>query len=435
VCFLFTTMKKLFIGFLLCLPVFLQAQNSAIQNALKNFDYEQAIKLISKEKRTPELDLLKAKCYKNIAQYDDAINILEALVKADLEHISAVNELAECYLLSGNFGKAKLYYFMMLQSVPNNRFARLNYLNTLFKLKDWKQTVSECKSILQKDSIAVLYPMLGDCYSQLSKIDSAVYYYKKGINANPEDYNSLSKLSKLYLQKEDYSALIKSTDKYIQRDSSNQQINQYNGIGNCLANNHEKAIYRLGKLAQQGDSSFLTNFYLGACYLAAEDYPLAYKSLKTAYKADSTNTKICLYLGKSAIKCEEYQKGIKILNRGLNMIIPSDSTLFNYYFYLVDGYRETENNTEELKYLQLAYKSNPNFRVALYKIASVYDWRLKNKTEALNYYRQFMLTLPKKKSGDTDTSEYTATYYNVAEMRIKELLTEMKMANKKTNPN
>ena len=77
-------MKKLLTAILLCCALVLQAQNSAIQNALKNFDYEQAIKLISKEKRTPELDLLKAKCYKNIAQYNDAINILEVLVKADL---------------------------------------------------------------------------------------------------------------------------------------------------------------------------------------------------------------------------------------------------------------------------------------------------------------------------------------------------------------
>lgn len=428
-------MKRNLIGLLLCCSFILPAQNNAIQNALKNYDYEQAIKLISKEKRTPGLDLLKAKCFKNIAQYNDAINILEELVKSDLEHTSVVNELADCYQLSGNLGKAKLYYFMVLQSAPTNRFARLNYLNTLFKLKDWKQTILECKSILQKDSVAVLYPVLGDCYSQLAKIDSAIYFYKKGIDTNPEDYSSLSKLSKLYLQTENYSALINSTNNYIHRDSTNQQINQYNGIGNCLSNNHDKAIYRLCKLSQSGDSSFLTNFYLGASYLATEDYTSAYKSLKIAYNVDSTNTKICLYLGKSAIKCSEYQNGIKILNRGLNLIIPSDSTLFNYYYYLVDGYKETENGIAELKYLQLTYKCNPNFRVALYKIASVYDWKLNNKVEALNYYKQFMLTQSKKKSENPNTAGYTATYYNVAERRINELLTEIKIINKKTKTN
>lgn len=57
-------MKRFFVGFLLCFSLILSAQNNAIQNALKNYDYELAIKLISKEKRTPELDLLKAKCFK-----------------------------------------------------------------------------------------------------------------------------------------------------------------------------------------------------------------------------------------------------------------------------------------------------------------------------------------------------------------------------------
>jgi len=54
-------MKKLFIVFILCLPVFLQAQNNAIQSALKNYDYELAVKLISKERKSPENDFLKAK--------------------------------------------------------------------------------------------------------------------------------------------------------------------------------------------------------------------------------------------------------------------------------------------------------------------------------------------------------------------------------------
>jgi tetratricopeptide (TPR) repeat protein len=423
-------MKKILTALFLCGSLALSAQSNAIQNAMKNYDYELAIKLISKERKTPEMDLLKAKCYKNISKFVEAIKILEELFKQNTEN-SVVYELADCYQLNGNYAKAKLFYFMALQSAPSNRFARLNYINILYKLKDWKQTISECKTILKSDSLAVLYPILGDSYLHLTKMDSAICFYKKGIDINPDDYNSLSKLSKIYLQKENYTALIKSTDNYIQRDSSNQQINQYNGIGNCLLNNHDKAIYRLSKLLQQGDSSFLTNFYLGASYLASEDYPSAYKSLKAAYKADSTNNKICLYLGKSAIKCEEYKNGIRILNRGLNLIIPSDSTLFNYYYYLVDGYKETENGLDELKYLQLAYKSNPNFRVGLYKIASVYDWKLKNKAEALNYYRQFMLTKPKKKVEITNTTGYTATYYNAAEMRINELLTELSAIDKK----
>ena len=45
-------MKSIFIGLLLCCSCILQAQSNAIQQALKSFDYESALNLISKEKQT-----------------------------------------------------------------------------------------------------------------------------------------------------------------------------------------------------------------------------------------------------------------------------------------------------------------------------------------------------------------------------------------------
>ena len=139
--------KTLFILFACCFSI-LHAQTNAIQNALKNYDYELAIQLISKEKKSAELDFLKAKCYKNITQYKSAIVLLEEIVRQNPTNISAVNELAESYQLSGNYSKSKFFYFMALQSAPNNRFAQLNYMNSMFKLRDWKSTINFALPIL-----------------------------------------------------------------------------------------------------------------------------------------------------------------------------------------------------------------------------------------------------------------------------------------------
>jgi len=435
-------MKKLLTFILLCCSLALSAQNTAIQNALKNYDYELAIKLISNERKTPEMDLLKAKCFKNISKFTDAIKILEELFKQSTEN-SIVYELADCYQLSGNFARAKLYYFMALQAAPANRFARLNYVNILYKLKDFRHTISECKSILKTDSLAVLYPILGDSYLQLAKMDSAIYFYRKGFDANPDDYNSLTKLTKLYLQTEKYDLLVSSTNKYIQRDSTNQQINQYNGIGYCMTGNFPKAIYRLDKLSRNGDSTLLTNFYLGASYMANDDYDLAYKPLQIAYNADSTSHKLCFYFGKACVKYGESKNGIRLLERGLGIITPPDSMLYNFHYNLAEGYQQIQNIPEALKHLQLAAKYNPNSKMTLYKIASTYDWALKNKTEALNYYRQFMLTQGKSKTDDSNKKntsnpnkpELGISYYTIAQKRINELVLELKTSNKKADSN
>lgn len=318
---------------------------------------------------------------------------------------------------------------MALQLVPDNRFAQLNYMNIVFKLRDWTQTIQLAHSILQKDSLPGLFPVLGDCFIQLSNPDSATYYYQKAIIYNPEDYNSLSKLSKIYLQTEKYSDLINSTNRYILSDSSNQVINQYNGIGLCMNKNYERAIYRLNSLVQQGDSSFLTNYYLGASYFATQDYVTAFDLLSRAHQKDSSNISLYYYLGKSAIFSGHQQKGIQILNKGLSLMIPGDSVLFNYYYIISQAYNRLSNSIEEIKYLKLSYKCNSDNRI-IYSIAGIYDYTLKNPEEALNYYNQFMATRPKTKVSSPNAAP-VASYYNAAEARIKELKTELEAKKKK----
>jgi len=430
-------MKLFLIGFLLYSSTFLHAQNNAIQHALKNFDYETAIKLISTEKASPELNFLKATCFKNIARYNDAIPLLEELVRLDVSNMPAVNELADCYQLKGNYRKAKLCYFMALQSAPASRFAQLNYLNITFKLKEWNQTLQQAHSMLQTDSLPALYPVMGDCFVQLLRMDSAEIYYTMGMKSNPDDYNTLSKLCKIYLNVGNYDDLTESTNRFILNDSSNQVINQYNGIGYSMNKNYNRAIYRLNKLVQQGDSSFLTNYYLGASCFSTGDYFTAYERLSSAFQMDSTNQNLYYFLGKSAIYSGYKQKGIQILINGVNKLIPKDSELFNYYLNIAHGYSsifkdqdKIFNKTQEVKYRKLCYNCNPDYKMTLYNIAEIYDNSLNDHVQALNYYHQFMATRPKTKANVPKDPE-SASYYNVADNRIQELMTEQESNNKK----
>lgn len=414
-------MKKLLTSILLCCALIIQAQSNAVQNALKNHDYEQAIKLISKEKKSPEMDLLKAKCFKNISQYNDAIALLEEITKTDKADIAAVNELADCYQQVGNFRKAKLYYYSALQSTPDSRFAQLNYLNSTYKLKEWSQTIKQAHAILQKDTLPVLLPLLADCFSQLSKTDSAIYYYQKGMLRNPDDYNSLSKLSRLYVQAEKFDDLVNATNRFMLSDSSNQVINQYNGIGLCMSKKHDRAIYRLKSLSLQGDSSFLTNYYLGASYYAIADYINAYDYLCRAYKNDSSNIRLHYYLGESAIMSGHQPRGIQVLNEGLNLLIPKDTELFNYYYCISKGYDGLNKPLDEIKYLRLSYDHKQDSKL-IYNIAAIYDYQIQNPEEALKYYNEFMATQPKTKTTPTLTNgTVSISYYSAVENRIKEL--------------
>jgi tetratricopeptide (TPR) repeat protein len=251
------------------------------------------------------------------------------------------------------------------------------------------------------------------------------------MKSNPDDYYTLSKLSKIYLVNDRYNDLINSTNRFIQSDSSNQTINQYNGIGYSMNREYDKTIYRLNKLFLQGDSSFVTNYYLGASYFSTGDYINAYERLSDAFRMDSTNQNLYYFLGKSAIYSGYRQKGIRILTNGINRMIPKDSVLFNYYINICHGYGSIFNNqdvifnkTEEIKYQKLCYKCNPDFKLALYNIAEIYDTSLKNPEEALNYYQLFLATRPKVKA-NAPKNPQSASYYTAVENRILEIKAEM----------
>ncbi len=416
-------MKSILIGFLIFLSLSIEAQSNAIQRALKSYNYELAIQLITKEKKSAEMDFLKAKCYKNIGQLKPAIGIFEEIVKQDNSNLSAINELADCYQLTGDLSKSKFYYFMALQTEPNNRYMQLNYMNIVYKLRDWNSTISLADSILKKDSLPILYPILGDCYFQISKKDSAIFYYQKELKHIPEDYNTLNKLSRIYLQDNNYNELINCTERYIQSDSSNQQINQYNGIAYCMNKDYDKAIYRLNKLFLQGDSSFLTNYYLGASYLALTDYIPAFDHLSQSYQKDSTNLNLIYYLGRTSILIGHHADGIELLNRGLDLAIPKDSVLFNFYNNIALGYSRLFKYSESLKYYEICNKLKPDNKITLYTIAGIYDNHLNSPKQALKYYNLFIATFPiePEKPKEVVENELSGTYYSAVKNRIEEL--------------
>jgi len=402
------------------------AQEKAINQAINGYDYERAIQLIGKEKYSTELEIIKAKCYKNLLQFDKAAKILENIVATDSLHLQALNELADCYQSIGNYKKSEAIYNKCIRIEPENKYFKFSQINILYKLKEWKKTIDKTMEVLKSDSIPVLYSLTGDCYWQIEKNDSAVHYYKKTLSLAPEDYNTTFKLAKIYLQTQRYNEMIGCTNDYISIDSTNKSINQYNGIGYCFIQQFDKAVDRLGKLYVDGDKSFTTNYFLGASYFGLQDYYPAYEHLTEAYDVDSTNLNLIYYLGRSAILSGKFQKGTSVLAKGLELMTPKDSVLYNYHSTLALGYSRWSKHQEAIQNYEACLKLKPDIKMTMYSIATIYDYSLKNQKQALKYYNMFLNTFPKEPEQKKEESrkELNGTYYSAVKNRIEEIKTE-----------
>lgn len=402
------------------------AQERSINQAINRYDYEQAIRLITKEKPSIELEILKAKCYKNILKYDVASAILENILLTDSIHIQALCELADCYQSAGNYKKAEAIYSKCTRIEPNNKYFQLGQISVLYKLKEWKRTIDKIKVTNNSDSVPELFSLAGDCFWQIDNNDSAIYYYQKAIEHNPEDFNTTFKLAKVFLQTQRYPELINCTNNYIRIDSTNKSINQYNGIGYCFNQQFDKAVWRLNQLYIDGDKSYTTNYFLGASYFGQQDYYPAFEHLTEAYKKDSTNQNLLYYLGRSAILSGKFDVGTAVLQRGIGLMTPKDSVLNSYHTNIALGYSRWGKHQEAIKNYEICLNLKPESKLIIYTIATIYDYSLKNQKQALKYYNLFLSTFPKEPEKDKEkfVQELSGTYYSAVRNRIEEIKTE-----------
>lgn len=416
----FKQMKKLLFGILIiaAIPVF--AQNTEeVRAAFNKFEFEKVIEMAECHEADLNLTLLKAKAYKNLQQYKQSAEIIEGLIQEKPDSLALLIELADTYHLSGNYLKAQQRYEQALALSPENTFIRIKHLYAHYHLKNWTKTIECGKNIFQKDTVSSILPIIADCYAQLENPDSAIVLYNKRMLDAPDDVRSLAKLLSIYFKKEKYEDVINQTEQYIRQiDSTNHVVNQYNGFAYCFDNQYDKAVYRLKKLYEEGDSTFINNYYLGSSYYGKQDYYSAYEHLNMAYQKDSMNINVHFYLGRSGILSSYQKEGIAVLHKGLELLIPKNEELYNYYNTLASGYWKIDKNNESIKYYKLAIEHNPRAKLPLYSIASIYDMRLKNPKEALKYYRLFVNAFePKSADEERDTSNLT--YYDVAKKRIE----------------
>lgn len=167
------------------------AQQVKIQEAIRQYDYPSAIKLIEQEKPTFELDIQKAKCYKALNDYSSAISILESAVTQYPATIYSYMELADCY-----------------NQISLQKKARENLLKAL---------------VLSPQNSTILR-LLGESYDKDNKTDSTEYYYLRVIESNSKDYITVEKLCKSYIKNDELMKCIQLTEHCLESDSSNITI-------------------------------------------------------------------------------------------------------------------------------------------------------------------------------------------------------------------
>lgn len=399
-----------------------------IQEAMANYDYEAAIRLIDNQPPTLSLLTQKAKALKGLNLPTEALTIFAQILAEQPENQQAIIEAAECCRQVGKNNDALAYYQKVTELNPPNKYARMQYARLLCNLGKYKEAYREGIAIAQTDSSAATLRLIAESLEGMNQLIECMQCYVTITNKYPSDFLSHAKLASLFIALEEYQSAKLITEEYRKKDTTNLDVNRQNALAHCLLKQYPTSINRYEYLTSQGDSTFTTCYYLGASYYAVEKYYEAHEWLQKASTLSNPSANLLYYLGRSCSKTSWKEEGIECLQQAIDLTIPKDSVMERLYHGLADCYDLANKMPEKLQTLKEQYKYAPIKHILLFRMALATD-RLKDNKATEYYLEAFLKTKPQNNTSisPSDMDEETnpnVNYYANAAAKLKLLRQE-----------
>ncbi|MCK9218956.1 MAG: tetratricopeptide repeat protein [Bacteroidales bacterium] len=357
--------------------------------------------------------LLKGKALAGDYKYSEAKTVLLKVVRIDSTNIPAWFDLMNVSRQLGNSELAVVACKKILRLDSSNRYFNLQLSNLYYNNEEYEKAKNVLILLYQNDTLDLyVLKQLGNCYSELKKADSAIFFYIRVLNLYPSDVAITGKLINLYIKIKALKLGLDISEKYLSIDSTNAGIFQMNGFCCYLLKDYYLAEKRFLKGIELGDDSKFTRKYLGLCYYKQELYDRAEPLFAEAYRMDTTDSEMCFYYGVSAYRSMLLDTGLIYLNKTLKLLMPSIHFLSSIYVELAGVYNERGLSDTALVILMKAREINPDNNLSLFRIAYQYDYYLRQPKEALTYYQEFIKNEEKSRedkpqSVQEDTSALT----------------------------
>jgi tetratricopeptide (TPR) repeat protein len=325
-----------------------------------------------------------------------AINVLNSLSEEYPDDIPVQLQLAFCYEAINQFQKSMECYDRLLLLDSTNTFVEVRKADLLYRAEKYAMALDAYSRIDSTYNPNYLAKSIAMCYEKLNQWQEAKDYYHKAWKLNPQDAFSANSLVKIYLQEEDYLSAHQYSEHFILNDSTNLTMNALNAFTYYKMEFYEAAIQLFEKCLQNGNSAFLVNSSLGLSYHITGLDSLARPLLQQAALQDTLNNNVLFNLGKTNFHLGYYEEAVKCYLKVIDNLIPQDRLISILFVSLAKAYEKNESFHEAIEAYREAIRYTPhnNNRMEIYyAMAVVADEGLKDNDLALNYYKQYRLSL------------------------------------------
>jgi tetratricopeptide (TPR) repeat protein len=259
--------------------------------------------------------------------YKEAIELFNKAAKKNPNDYFIFSNRAISYYNLEDYNSALKDFNRALEIQPNRTFALYWRGNTYEKLSNYKLALSDYESLIRlNDSDGYLGKAL--FFHNNNFLDSAIIYYNKYLEINPNDYKVINWRGHLYRKlKKFQSALID----YTNYSKISPDCWSFNNIGNIHRDfgNYKEAInnYNIAISYNIGDATPYAN--RGYTYFFLNDYENAMKDFNKALKLDSESVYAYYRRGKLKLSLNDYRGALIDCDKAIKV----DSLKAEPYYY------------------------------------------------------------------------------------------------------
>ena len=405
-----------------------------IRRALDSYDYEVPITLIAPAVGDSVLTPLRAQALKAMNRYPEALKEWNSLLTADSTDIKVLTELAECYKLTNRPKDASVCYGKAVALQPENKFFRQQHIRSLLASENYGQAREACHGWLEKDTLSATgYKLLGMAYEGMVADDpdalaNAFFSYAEAYRRDSLDGQTVAHIAALFNENKQFGEAAEVTETYRMSDTTNIDVNRQNAKAYCMLKEYDKAVNRYESLKAMGDRSFTTLYYLGVSHYGDNWFYGARDNLLEAHRKNPTDINVLYYLAKSSARTSWKQEGVDLMEKALELAVPTDSLMERLYDGLEECYRylPKADPYRRIEILKKLYTYNKKYTL-FFKIAEIYD-RQKDYANAVHYYEKYMNLVPKDKQVALDDEGNPIpdvdTMYQKARRRVEKIKVE-----------
>jgi tetratricopeptide (TPR) repeat protein len=337
--------------------------------------------------------------YYQSQRYDDASKLLQSAFGEDPQDLKATAMLAYASNMAGNLKLAERQYLKLNQADPKNIAVLFSIAGIHAKRGNDEKAKKFYQEVLKVDSNN--FRALKLIASTASDPDERLKYLKRASKLNPADgdvaYDLAVELNRLRQQAEAYQIL----DEAFKSDTSNYMLLKAK-LPLCISLKKLNEAQQTGnKLLLNGDSSSYVINSMGRLAMDKKDYKKAIALFKVLEGRTEVSESSLYYTAICYEKLRDMNNAREYIKATIDAAIsPNVSSYYNFLAYAHES--AGAYKSAQMAYLRALQFSKTN--EVYYSLGLLNDLKLKNKTAALRYYKQYLKGKPDEKLASDNIS-------------------------------